>query len=95
MSKENCDGACISGDGLNDPKVKGPVPGTLQHTENFLGDKMECKTRSQVWDFLYATEYECESMELNEAMAAMTDEQVWEWFPKVCAEFYLKQIGKL
>lgn len=55
----------------------------------------EAKTRSEIWDVLYATEYEGESMDLNEAMAEMTDAEVFEWFPKKCAEYISKKIGIL
>ena len=66
----------------------------LQQTEAFFQEMLMCNTRSQKWDFLYATEYVDDSLELNEAMAAMTDEQVESWFPTICAEFFCKNISK-
>ncbi len=59
----------------------------------FLLAFSQCVNRSQKWDFLYSTEYECESQELNEAMAAMTDDQVTTWFPSICAD-YLRRLLK-
>ena len=63
-----------------------------QEVEKFLIDVLECKTRSQMWDFLSCTEYDCDTVSLNEAMAAMTDDQVQSWFPRVCAEYFCQKI---
>ncbi len=60
---------------------------------NFMSDMYKVKGRSEIWDFLYETEYACESMELNEAISRMTDAEVEEWFPKVCAEYICEEIG--
>jgi len=59
---------------------------------SFMLEFSQCENRSQKWDFLYSTEYECESMELNEAMAAMTDEQVDTWFVRICSEYLCKKL---
>lgn len=59
--------------------------------EDYLSLIVDAKTRSDIWEALYATAYECESQELNEAMAAMTDEEVFEWFPKVMANFIAEE----
>ena len=53
----------------------------------FMTEMYEVKTRSDIWDFAYATEYDCESQELNELMAGMTDAEVFAWFPGMCAEY--------
>ena len=55
----------------------------------------EARSRSEIWDYLYGTEFEGQSMELNEAMACMTDEEVYGWFPKVFTEYLLKELNLL
>jgi hypothetical protein len=66
-------------------KTKGSI-------KQLIVDYGQSKTRSQKWDFLYATEYSGESCELNEAMAAMTDDQVDEWFDSVASEYIYNKI---
>ncbi len=65
----------------------------IEVLQEFMCGMYEARTRSEQWDFLYATEYESDSLELNEAMAGMTDTQVNEWFPKICTEYISKKLG--
>ena len=60
--------------------------------ETFLIEFYEAKTRSQMWDFLYSTEYNGESIDLNETLAAMTDANLKGWFPKVCANYLAEKL---
>jgi len=66
----------------------------LGDIEEFFEGMTEAKTRAQKWDFLYSTEYDGDSIELNEAMAGMTDDEVDGWFPKICAEHFYKKMGE-
>lgn len=69
--------------------------GKYDTLKGLIAEMYEARTRSQKWDFLYATEYEGESVELNEAMAAMTDSAVDKWFIQIATEFIAKKVGVL
>lgn len=73
---------------------KGPST-VFQWIDEVLELVMKAETRSQIWDALYSTEYKNESVELNERMAAMTDKEVFDWFPKVMSEFLQRKVSKL
>jgi len=45
------------------------------------------RTRANVWDLMYETEFHGDGVELNEVMACMTDEQVFNWYPGIIASY--------
>ena len=67
----------------------------IESVTKLISEAFASRSRSEMWDFLYGTEYESESMELNEAMACMTDDQVEKWFPKIFTEHLLKELHLL
>ncbi len=58
-------------------------------------DMYKARSRSEIWDALYETEYESDSLELNDVMVCMTDAEVADWFPKIFTEYMLKQLNLL
>ncbi|RLF43311.1 MAG: hypothetical protein DRN17_06540 [Thermoplasmata archaeon] len=58
-----------------------------------LTSAFSAKTRSEIWDVLYDTEYESDSQELNEIMACMSDEEIRAWFPEVFVEYLLAKLN--
>ncbi len=66
----------------------------IKEIENFFINMIQCKTRIQKYDFIYSTEFKDDSVELDELMAPMTDEELKIWFPRMCAEYFYKQYLK-
>lgn len=51
------------------------------------------KTRQEIWEVLYDTEYLDDKLCLDEIMASMTDNEVFEWYPKIMGEYIAKELG--
>ncbi len=60
-----------------------------------VADMYKSRTRSEIWDVLYHTEFGGESIELNQAMVCMNDAEVTDWFPKIYTEYMMKQLNLL
>ncbi len=66
-----------------------------QSLNGLIAEIYQARTRSQKWNFLHSTEYKGETPLLNKVLAAMTDKDVEEWFPKIATEYIAKQVGIL